>query len=130
MTDAAPLERTQQMGPRRIAAAAGASFMVLALACGDERPPVSSSMTEATVKGTVKVKGKLATKGTVVFDPSNYIRKMERARNAPVGKDGSYTIKTLVGENVATYSGMPYDRVVFEVKEGENTLDIEVPLKP
>jgi len=102
---------------------------MLALACVDERPSVSSSTTEATVSGTVKVRNKLATKGTIRFDPSNYIRKMEKAREAPVGKDGTYSIKTLVGENVVIYSGMPYDRSLFEVKEGENTYNVEVPVK-
>ena len=76
-----------------------AFLLLAALGCMDSRPSVSSSTTEATVKGTVTIKGKPATKGSVVFDPSNYARKNEQPRSAPLNKDGTYSIKTLIGSN-------------------------------
>ena len=39
--------------------------------CGDGKPSVDSSLTEATVTGLVSVKGKPATGGTIRFNPSN-----------------------------------------------------------
>jgi hypothetical protein len=107
--------------------------MVIGWGC-DGRPAVSSSTTEATVKGTVTVKGKPATKGTVEFDPANYQRKDAQARSAPINPDGTYTIETLVGGNTvrvrgpeAEKAGALYETTDFDVKEGENTLDIKVP---
>jgi len=95
----------------------------------------SASTEEATVKGTVKINGKPATKGIVNFDPSNINRKMEGVRKADIGSDGSYTVKTLVGGNNVSVntpetqkdSKLMYNQTTFEVKSGENTLDIEVP---
>jgi len=93
-------------------------------------------MVEATVSGTVTINGKLATEGEVEFDPANYLRKMEPARRAPISADGRYTIRTLLGQNIVrfvsfeepTERGMAYDSIEFDVKEGENTLDIRLPL--
>ena len=67
-------------------------------------PAVSSSMEEATVKGTVTIKGKPAAGGEILFDPANVDRKV-MARSAPDQKDGTYTIKTLVDANVGVAHG-------------------------
>ena len=80
--------------------------------CGDGAPPVESSEAEATVAGTVKVRGKPATKGTVTFDPSNIRRKNATARSAPIGKDGAYSITTLVGQNVVSVTTPETERDV------------------
>ncbi|WP_020467360.1 hypothetical protein [Singulisphaera acidiphila] len=73
---------------------------VLALAgCGDGAPAVSSSTTEVTVHGTVTYKGKPVKKGMIRFDPANIARRDAKAASASIGEDGTYTIKTLQGEN-------------------------------
>lgn len=102
--------------------------------CGDS-PATSNSSTEATVTGTVTVKGKTATKGRITFDPSNIERKMEPARTTEIAKDGTYTIKTLVGENAVRVSTPEIDKdrqsgtqqQTFDVKPGENKFDVTVP---
>src|SRR4051812_32749464 len=66
---------------------------------GTGTPSVSSSSEEATVKGTVAVRGKPATKGEITFDPTNINRRKAPVAKATIEKDGSYTLKTLVGEN-------------------------------
>jgi hypothetical protein len=68
--------------------------------CGNPfGPAFSSSMEEATVKGIVRVRGKPVTNGQITFRPANVNRRNAPTQNAPIGKDGSYTVKTLVGEN-------------------------------
>ncbi len=52
----------------------------------------------------VKVKGKPAAGGQISFNPSNRDRKVA-AFNAPIGPDGSYTIKTYTGENEVRFAG-------------------------
>src|SRR5262245_66253881 len=76
--------------------------LTTALGCGGRHPPVSSSATEATVTGTITLHGKKATRGEVVFDPSNYRRANEAARSAPISKDGTYSIRTLTGDNMVS----------------------------
>jgi hypothetical protein len=120
--------------PRILVDVMAMSVLVACVGCFDERPSVSSSTTEATVKGTVTIKGKPATKGQVVFDPSNYQRKEEKARTAPINSDGTYTITTLLGGNAvrvegpeAEKAGALYLNMNYDVKSGENTYDITIP---
>src|SRR4051794_33165492 len=94
----------------RLTQLATTGLLVIIWGCGDAKPSVNSSMTEATVKGTITIRGKPANGGTISFDPSNYKRKSEPARTASIGKDGSYTIKTLVGLNQVTFSGSEFAR--------------------
>lgn len=68
-------------------------------------PAVSTSKTEAKVRGKVVIRGKPATKGLVWFDPANYRRKDALARSAEISKDGTYEITTLIGENSVRYEG-------------------------
>jgi hypothetical protein len=122
---------------QRIVVSLVCAVLVIGWGCGDGKPPVTSSMEEATVKGTVKIKGKPATKGEVIFDPSNYRRKDAQPRSAPIKSDGTYEIKTLVGENAvriggpeAANAGSSYVTFPVDVKAGEtNTLDMELPPK-
>jgi hypothetical protein len=96
-------------------------------------PAVDTSTTEATVKGVVKVGGVPATEGEIVFDPANYKRKDVAARSAPIGKDGTYTIKTLTGENQVKLGGsiarkkpiLSRVQHAYDVHPGENTFDFE-----
>lgn len=124
---------------RRAAALAATGLLVLGLGCGDDKPSVDTSTTEATVKGTVKFKGKLVTKGEIAFDPSNYQRKNEAARRVPIGKDGSYTVKTLVGANRVSFAVPVMARdpqlqdlsLQYDVQSGDdNTYHIELPPPP
>jgi len=121
-----------------------AGWMVIAslMACSgcdphSGAPPVSGSLEEATVKGTVRVDGKLVKNGTVGFEVANIRRPNEGMRQAPISKDGTYEIKTLVGENyvelncremltrkMRQYSG---ERINLIVKSGENQVDLEMP---
>jgi hypothetical protein len=80
-----------------------ATSLMLGQGCGDT-PYVDASRTEATVTGVVKVKGQPATGGEISFNPSNRDRKVG-AFTAPIGKDGTYAIKTYTGENEVRFMG-------------------------
>jgi hypothetical protein len=102
--------------------------------CEPGPPSVDSSKTEATVKGVVKVAGAPATEGEIIFDPSNAQRKDEGPRTAKIGKDGSYTIKTLTGRNQVRLGGdLVHKKAILgretqsvDVKSGEMTYDFVV----
>ncbi|MBX6315190.1 MAG: hypothetical protein IRY99_20115 [Isosphaeraceae bacterium] len=125
----------QRNASRRIVPLLSVTAAVLALGWGcSGKPPVSSSTEEATVTGKVFIKGKPATGGKVVFDPANYQRKDVTARTADIQKDGTYTIKTLVGGNMvrvdspeAAAAGGSYATINYDVKSGENQFDIKIP---
>jgi hypothetical protein len=53
------------------------------------------------VKGTVTVRGTPLDGGDVHFNPSSTRRELG-GRDAPIGKEGSFTVKTLLGPNVVT----------------------------
>ena len=103
--------------------------------CNDGSVSASGSTTEATVSGTVMIQGKLATEGEVVFDPANINRRDAQPRRASIDKDGHYSIKTLVGSNMATVenpviarNGLQVaNRQAIEITSGENAFDIRVP---
>jgi hypothetical protein len=107
--------------------------VVLVLGCEGGRPSVDTSNTEATVKGVVKINGVPATEGEIAFDPANYKRKDVAQRSAPIGPDGTYTIKTLTGENQIRLGGSLARKKpiaartahTLDVKPGENTFDFE-----
>jgi hypothetical protein len=102
--------------------------------CGSGAPYVDGSLEEATVKGTVKVRGKFLDGGEVHFNPSNSKRPVG-GRDAPIAKDGTFTVKTLVGLNVVTVTppqarkkaqyGLEYEEKTVDVKSGENTVTLE-----
>jgi hypothetical protein len=102
--------------------------------CGGQAPSVSSSTDEADVKGTVTIKGKPATGGEIAFDPSNIHRKDVRLYTTKIGSDGTYALKTLVGENAVRVSGpqiardptLATNQVNVDVKSGENTIPVDV----
>jgi hypothetical protein len=105
--------------------------------CGQGRPAVSTSMTEAVVQGKVVIRGKTVSRGEVVFDPANYRRKDVAVRRATVSKDGTYKITTLLGENSVRYEGpevavsreLDGTALSYEVKEGANQFDVVLPPK-
>ncbi|HEU5116334.1 MAG TPA: hypothetical protein VFT74_06600 [Isosphaeraceae bacterium] len=101
---------------------------------GSSAPPVSDSMEEATVSGTVSVKGQATVGAEISFDPSNKLRKVG-ARTAKVDEKGLYTIKTLVGQNMVSVHSpaIDADQVLsangkdVDVKPGQNNIPIEIP---
>jgi hypothetical protein len=100
-------------------------------------PPVSGSMEEATVKGTVKIRGKPVNGGSIVFSASNFRRPNAAPRTAAINKDGTYTVKALVGENsveieckeLLTPKNREFKDQVWPatVASGECTIDFDLP---
>jgi len=121
--------------PRRIIAQAMSGLLMIGLGCGEGKPAVDTSTEEATVKGVVTFKGKPVAKGEIAFDPSNFQRKTEAARRAPIGADGSYSLKTLVGENKVSFTIPETARdpklqdlsIPKVIASGDNTLNFELP---
>jgi hypothetical protein len=116
-----------------IAGLLASTLLVAACGCGSGAPPVESSTREATVKGTIKVRGKLVGGGNIIFQPSNPSRVVA-SRKAPIGKDGSYSVTTMVGQNNVIIespevmrAGLTTEMIQFDVKDGENVKDIELP---
>ena len=110
-----------------------AASLVMALGCGDGRPAVDSSLTEAKVRGVVKVKGVPAEGGEISFNPSNVERKVA-TKTAKIGKDGAYEVTTYTGWNRITFGGdivQKHNELglairAFEVASGENNLDLDL----
>ncbi len=113
-----------------------AAFLACA-GCGNpDAPSVSGSLEEATVKGTVTLRGKPVTNGEISFRASNINRPNAPAKNAPIGKDGTYTANVFIGENMvevsckelATRKNMELQENIRPAKigAGEQTLDVEI----
>jgi hypothetical protein len=125
----------RQKRPTRGRRAAAAFACALALVGGCGSPASTSTDEEATVHGTVAVKGKRVTQGKVLFNPANINRKAAPTASAEIAKDGTYTIKTLVGRNKVSVSTpettsdpvLQYNSSQYDVKGGDNTYEIEVP---
>src|SRR4051812_3404329 len=86
----------------------GFSSLALLIGCesaGLGDPNFSTSTTEATVKGKVFYKGQPITDGKVVFNPANAKRKYVPSHEAPVSKEGTYSVTTLVGTNSIVVDG-------------------------
>jgi hypothetical protein len=119
--------------PRRIVTLALVSIstsLLASLGCGDSHPPVDSSLTEATVKGVVKIQGKSAQGGGEIrFNPSNVERKVA-TKTAKIEEDGSYTLTTYTGLNEVKFSGpflkdhpqLALASRYSEIKVGENVV--------
>jgi hypothetical protein len=120
------------------AAAAGFLSACLALGCGGGPPPVDTTTAEASIHGSITFKGKPVTKGEVAFDPSNYKRKNESSRRVEIGKDGSYSVKTLAGVNRITFKipEMMHDAklqdlsIEYQAQPGDNTYNLDLPPAP
>jgi hypothetical protein len=101
--------------------------------CGDGKPSVDTSKTEATVSGVVKVRGKPADGGTIIFNASNSER-IVAAKFAPIGKDGAYTITTYTGGNQVSFDGdvasknqgVGLLKEFVDVKAGTNQADFDL----
>jgi hypothetical protein len=107
--------------------------VVLIAGCGDGKPSMDTSLTEATVSGVVSVKGIPATGGAILFNPSNAGRIVP-TRSAPIGPDGTYSIKTLTGTNQVSFegevakknAGVGLIKDFAEVTSGENKRDFDL----
>ncbi len=112
---------------------------IVALLCGcSSRPDRESSLEEATVKGSVKVRGKLLEGGELNFNAVNPNRRVE-LRKAAIGKDGNFEAKALIGLNTVTvtppkprnkqqdkeFFGVNYEERSVIVQSGENKADLE-----
>lgn len=119
-----------------IAGFSAAVCLALAVGCGGGAPPAESSLQEATVRGKITVKGKPATKGTVVFDPRNINRREASIATTDIGSDGTYEATTAIGRNSVSVIVQGASKgarsmsgeLGFEVESGDNTLDIDLPL--
>jgi len=121
---------------------AGWTAVTLLMACGGcdphgGAPSVSGSLEEATVKGTVRVYGKPVNNGSVIFNCVNIRRPNATPPQAPIKKDGTYEIKTLVGQNYVEVSCRELAKaknrmfadtqIPVMVQAGENTIDLDLP---
>jgi hypothetical protein len=111
---------------------------VLIVLAGCSAPDRESSTDDATVTGTVKVRGKLLDGGELNFNAVNPNRRVEMRKTA-IGKDGTYTAKAYIGLNTVTvtppkpkdkkqgkeFFGVGYEERSVTVKAGENTADLE-----
>lgn len=117
-----------------ILSTASVALLAAGWGCDSGRPAVESSTEEAKVTGKVTIKGKTATKGKVIFDPSNVERKMAPVAKADIAPDGSYSITTLIGDNIvrvegpdAEKGGVLLDLIPVDIKPGANELAITLP---
>jgi hypothetical protein len=102
---------------------------------GGGASPVSSSTDQAKAKGKVTYKGKPLAKVEVRFNPANVNRKSASTVTAMTGDDGTYTITSLVGDNIVTLSGatvsknpsLSYFTKLVDLSAGENSVDVDVP---
>jgi hypothetical protein len=127
----------RSMCPWRIVGLMSTALMVVAWGCdgGGSAPAVESSTSPANVSGTVTIKGKTATRGKVTFDPTNIQRPTAKASTAEIGKDGTYKITAMVGENrvvvdspeIHADSTLGNGETSFTAKAGENTFNIAIP---
>jgi len=119
-------------GPRRVGTLTVA-WLVALWGCRGGMPDASSSMAEATVKGTVKVRGKPVTKGTLIFDPANINRPEAKSRETTIKQDGTYEIKAIVGGNSVRLAGpmlakeptLEYQSQPADIQSGENTINLD-----
>lgn len=130
------MHRTTTRPFRFLALSAALSLPAALAGCLDSSPPsVSGSSTEVTVHGSVKYKGQPVTKGQVRFDPANINRKDAKSVEAPIGADGTYTIKTLAGDNRVSVVAPDIAKKDFKVgaftktydaPSGDSTFDIDL----
>ena len=119
----------------RIAARLTLGVLVLgpAWGCGDGKPSVDTSRNEAKVSGTVRVKGKPAEGGTILFNASNSER-IAPVVAGTIGKDGTYSVTTYTGGNQVSFDGevaaknrgVGLIKKFVDVKSGENTADFDL----
>jgi hypothetical protein len=122
----------------RFAGPIALAALLTALVGCSAAPDRESSLEDATVTGTVKVRGKLLEGGELNFNAVNPNRRVE-TRKAAIGKDGTYTGKAYLGLNTVTvfppkprnkqegkdFFGVNYEERSVTVTSGENRADLE-----
>lgn len=98
---------------------------------------MSDSREEATVRGVVTLRGTPLNNGRVLFSPVNIKRADAQPRQATIGKDGTYSLTTLVGDNLVQIDCkellQPKNRAIADtersvkVNAGENVIDLKIP---
>jgi len=116
-----------------------AASLVLQAGCGSGAPPVSSSNTEVTVHGKVTYKGQPVTEGEIRFDPANVSRRDAPVASAKIGEDGSYSVKTLQGENTVRFNvptlakddfSVASASFIYDAPAGDSTKDFDITPTP
>ena len=129
---------TWKRGPSVLVGRIGLAALLTLLSGCSAAPDRESSLDEAKVTGTVKVRGKLLDGGELNFNAVNPNRKVEMRKSA-VGKDGTFTAKAYLGLNIVTvtppkprnkqqakeFFGVNYEEKSITVKAGENTENLE-----
>jgi hypothetical protein len=102
-----------------------------------DAPPLTTSMEEAGLKGTVRVNGKPVDNGTVTFRTAHIRRPNSPTKVVDIGKDGSYSVKTVIGENYVEVACKELRKAAMRrhlgqeqmlmVESGDNTVDVNVP---
>jgi len=112
--------------------------MAMLVGCGGgQTPAVSSSKQEANVSGKVSLQVKPLNNVRVLFSPFNIKRADAQPRQAEIGKDGSYRVTTLIGDNLVQIDckelQLPKNRAIADtersvnVKSGDNVIDLKIP---
>ena len=117
----------------------GPSVATIGCSSNPAASALTSSMEEATLKGTVRVNGKPVNNGTLSFRTAHVNRPNSPTKNVNINKDGPYSVTTVVGENYVEVTckelNTPQTKKfrgaeqLIMVQSGENTVDIEVPPK-
>ena len=124
------------MKSRKLGTTTSLAIAALVITGGCESSPRSpvdkASSTEVKVSGKVTVKGMPASKGKVTVSPTGpaFVERITDIR-----RDGSYEVTTFVGMNSFSVRGTgnpaagdAYNKANFEVKEGQNTINLDLPL--
>jgi hypothetical protein len=113
--------------------------VLLTALCGcSTAPDRQSSLEEATLKGTVKVRGKRLQGGELNFNAVNPNRRVDM-RKAMISKNGTYEAKVYVGQNIVTvfpprprtsqegedFFGVNYEEKPVNVTAGVQTADLD-----
>ena len=112
---------------------------LLTALCGCSTPPDrQSSLEEALLKGTVKVRGKRLQGGELSFNAVNPNRRVE-VRKARISNNGTYEAKVYIGRNIVTvfppkprnqqegkdFFGLNYEEKSVNITAGQNTADLD-----
>lgn len=96
------------------------------------REPGETPAHQAVVTGVVRIGGKTAREGEVVFQPTSL--GGTATYRAPIAKDGSYRITTVAGDNFASVKGgkikddpiMATNQQLVPIEPGESVHDIDL----
>jgi hypothetical protein len=110
------------------------TLLVASWGCS-EKPSVDTTNAEAKVTGKVTIRGKAMNGGEITFDPANYLRADVPSRSSKIKEDGTFELTTLQGRNSVLIKGpaitkepqLGYAALVFEIKPGDNPIDIKLP---